>query len=778
MVRSPPPPAIHPSLASAAAIEDGTPKQSSDLPLRNYTSTSLTTSTAVSQAATPNQVQLPPTPPHDSAGILSGIGRICTTPTPSSTVAEFGDRRFFANKSAVSLVENVGRSYSRTRSQSETSGADRLSHNQIRSRSQSRSNTPTPTPRGGSYTPRSARSQSTSHHRQTSSRDRGIATNEKVNRLLHSISNTSAPLESQAELLLENRSLQQRISALQRTESDLLEQNQRLTHQLESLKKQYDVRIRQWKDEVREGKKKLQDRIRALEAEVVEKDQQLQGLGLDNELGLSDEDIRTWFAERTKAWHVWTEEFGHRDPNRVQTGLHPLQMRELCEGVKSFVSLTDGDKLPDELLNGIGDGKAKAAHVLLYGMLSHFIIYEALQSPFWVFAAFSGSALELESPIVPRNNSMSPVGFRMDLAMWNNIASLGDSRLPQPLAARRDGAAAQLVGSITDRMSLAPSTRSLSLDTANLTSLPKPSLPGKQDMENLYNVLAKGQYTCSHLSHNILVEDLTNTYLLLPVQTRDQDAHKWRRHLMRTLSEGGLILDANHAKSPDSRLLVEARENYAKKLKERFLAGPARYLLEDQDATGIEKLERRLLHELDLALRFSCKVWSRRDQLKFSSLPEFVTTEFHACSPIMQLCQIQAPASVPVKLSKRHGDGVEDFGSDAPPAYHDGSAVIMVVQPAVGSVRANGCQKESEQTPVIWAKAQVLVRTPIIPSLTGSARAPTTCIVGKKIPAGVETCQTVPEQVLAPVSMQTSSPITLRLARTLQSTSKANSEQS
>ncbi|KAM7202616.1 hypothetical protein V8F20_004405 [Naviculisporaceae sp. PSN 640] len=654
MVRSPPPPAIHPPLASATAIGEGTPKLSSDLPLRNYTSAPQTTSTTISQAASPNQARLPPTPPHHSAGIFSDVGRAGATPTPSSTVAEFGDRIFFANKSAVSLVENVGRSYSRNRSRSEASGANSLSQRQARSRSRSNTPTPTPTPtRGGNYTPRSARSQSTSHHRQTSSRDQGITTNEKVNRFLHSISNTPPPQESQTELLLENRSLHQRISALQRNESDLLEQNQRLAHQLESMKKQYDARIRQWKDEVREGRKKLQDRIKDLETEVEEKDQRLQDLGLDDEPVLSDEDIMAWFAERTKAWHVWTEEFGHRDPKRVQTGLHPLQLRELCEGVKGFVSLTDGDKLPDELLNGIGDGKAKAAHVLLYGMLSHFIIFEALQSPFWVFEAFSGTVLELESPIVPKNNSMSPVGFRMDLAMWNNIATLGNDH-----------------------------------------------------------------------------------------------AHNWRRQLMRTLSRGGLMLDPNGAKGPDSRLLIEAREKYATKLKDRFLSGPARYLLEDQDAHGIEKLERRLLRELDLTLRFSCQVWSRLDHLKFSSLAELAPTEFNANSPIMELCEIQAPPN-----SQLPGASGDDLGPDAPPAYYDGNAVIMVVQPAVESIKTNSsshtwghASRKGADLRSIWTKAQVLVRTANMPSFFPGPREAKTSVKGPPTPLAVEkarqVCQT------------------------------------
>ncbi|KAM7192976.1 hypothetical protein V8F33_008024 [Rhypophila sp. PSN 637] len=730
MVRSPPPLAIQPSLASAATIIEEAAKES-DLPLRNYTSPP--PSTRRTQTVSPDGGNLPPTPPHDSSDIFSETGRICTTPVPSSTVAEFGDRVFFPNHSAVSLVEHINRTYttsSRARSRSEASHV----YSSTRSRSQSRSRSNTPTPRAGSNTPRSARSNSASTHRQLSSRERTIPTSEKVNRFLHSISKREAqdsPKSQTEQLLSENRSLHQRISALQRTETDLLDQNQRLGHQLESVKKQFDGKVRLWKDEVQEGKKKLLERIKELEAQLVEKDERLRGLGEVEELRpglvMTDEEIKGWFATRSETWRGWTEQYGHRDPDRLRKGLHPLHMKELCEGAKGFVCLEDGEGLPNELLNAVGNGKGWPAHLLLYAMLSHFVVDEVLKSPFWVFEAFSGSTLELESPIVSKDNSISPVGFRMDLAMWNNIAALGSDRLPKPIAARRGVPSMQPAESIRQRLAI----QSLSLDTANLTSIPKPSLPGRQDMENLHDT----------------------------VQSTNREADNWRKQLMRTLSEGGLVLDAKNAKNPDSRLLVEARENYAKKLRERFLGGPARYLLQDQDAIGIEKLERQLLHEIDLALRFSCRIWSQYGQVRLLTLPEFATTRFETGSPTTTLCEIQGPFSEgPVPVSR--ADDNTCLGKDPPPACHDGNAVIMVVQPAIEGIKTNKGGKNKDGKPaasVIWAKAQVLVRTPTTTSLTS---APTTTINGTTTSVVVkEAGRTVLVPILAPVSMQAPSQI-------------------
>ncbi|KAM7213743.1 hypothetical protein V8F06_010877 [Rhypophila decipiens] len=737
MVRSPPPLAIQPSLASAATIiEEAT--NESDLPLRNYTSPP--PSTKRSQTISPGGGNLPPTPPHDSSDVFSETGRICTTPVPSSTVAEFGDRIFFPNHSAVSLVEHINQTYttsSRSRSRSEASHVYSSNRSQTQSRSRSRSNTLTPG--AGSNTPRSARSNSASTHRQLSSRERSIPTSEKVNRFLHSISQREAqdsPKSQTEQLLSENRSLHQRISALQRTETDLLDQNQRLGHQLESVKKQFDGKVRLWKDEVREGKKKLLERIKELEAQLVEKDERLREIGEMEELRpgliMTDEEIKGWFATRSETWRGWTEKYGHRDPDRLRKGLHPLHMKELCECVRGFVCLEDGERLPNELLDAVGNGKGRPApaHLLLYAMLSHFIVDEVLKSPFWVFEAFSGSTLELESPIVSKDNSISPVGFRMDFAMWNNIAALGSDRLPKPIAAQRGVPSMQPIESIRQRLAI----QSLSLDTANLTSIPKPNLPGRQDIENLYNVLSKVQHT-------------------------NREADNWRKQLMRTLSEGGLILDANNAKNPDSRLLVEARENYAKKLRERFLGGPARYLLQDQDAIGIEKLERQLLREIDLALRFSCRIWSQSGQVRLLTLPAFATTRPETASLTMTLCEIQGPFLESPAPASRADDNT-CLGKDPPPACHDGNAVIMVVQPAIEGIKTNKAGKNKDGKPaasVIWSKAQVLVRTPTTTSLTS---APTTTINGTTTSVVVEEAgRTVLVPILAPVSMQAPSQI-------------------
>src|SRR5262245_54581160 len=93
--------------------------------------------------------------------------------------------------------------------------------------------------------------------------------------------------------------------------------------------------------------------------------------------------------------------------------------------------------------------------------------------------------------------------------------------------------------------------------------------------------------------------------------------HAWRAKLMEMLYEAGMGLEPKHANDESSRSLSEARRRYCRKLRDRFLSGSARFLLQDQDTVGIEKLEITLMEEFDKALRFSCHVWSRTDALQF-----------------------------------------------------------------------------------------------------------------------------------------------------------------
>ena len=153
----------------------------------------------------------------------------------------------------------------------------------------------------------------------------------------------------------------------------------------------------------------------------------------------------------------------------------------------------------------------------------------------------------------------------------------------------------------------------------------------------------------------------------------------------------------------ERRFLVDCRKVYARKLKDRFLGGAARFLLQDQHAAGIEKLESRLIQEIDMALQFSCQVWSRQEPLRLKGLKGLADARFRTTDETMELCQGQAPA---------HINPHESVDLDLPPAYHDGHSVVMVVQPVVEAVLVrSGAKKDMDATKVL-SKARVLVEVP------------------------------------------------------------------
>ncbi|KAJ4400641.1 hypothetical protein N0V85_005710, partial [Neurospora sp. IMI 360204] len=247
----------------------------------------------------------------------------------------------------------------------------------------------------------------------------------------------STPTQNQTpdhdkELMLENRGLYQRVAALQRTERDLLTENQDLVRQLAILKKHHETRRQQWQDEfqnIKEREKILLIESQQLKAQIMRQEEQIIDLTctisnsqltptLEPTPGLlSDQEINAWFAERDETWYAWARDYASRDPNRLSTGLHPLQLHELCDGVKDFVKITDDHKLPSELQVGSTD----MVQALLHGILANFICTEALSSPFWVFNAISSGTLE--SPYVAPPTAISPGGFRFDFAMSNAIPS-------------------------------------------------------------------------------------------------------------------------------------------------------------------------------------------------------------------------------------------------------------------------------------------------------------------------------------------------------------------
>jgi hypothetical protein len=193
------------------------------------------------------------------------------------------------------------------------------------------------------------------------------------------------------------------------------------------------------------------------------------------------------------------------------------------------------------------------------------------------------------------------------------------------------------------------------------------------------------------------------------VRDGDSSADVWRNSLMKSFCEGGMGIEADNVLlSQNRRLLAEARLKYAGRLKDKFLRGPARFLLQDQDPAGIEKLERRLVQEIDAMLLFSCQLWCRHDTPRVRGLHDLTETTFNASRDDIELCQAQAPLYVQPPRGLDTGD--------APPGYHDGHSVIMVIQPSVGIGLNPGTGQDAKVPSKVWTKASVLVATPRAPA--------------------------------------------------------------
>ncbi|KAK4164340.1 hypothetical protein QBC43DRAFT_300444 [Cladorrhinum sp. PSN259] len=85
-----------------------------------------------------------------------------------------------------------------------------------------------------------------------------------------------SPSNSSSEIMAENRSLHQRIAGMQRTELDLLNDNQKLSRKLAAAQQHYEARREQWKDEWLSREKAYEDRIKALEARITDQEKELQ----------------------------------------------------------------------------------------------------------------------------------------------------------------------------------------------------------------------------------------------------------------------------------------------------------------------------------------------------------------------------------------------------------------------------------------------------------------------------------------------------------------------
>lgn len=185
-------------------------------------------------------------------------------------------------------------------------------------------------------------------------------------------------------------------------------------------------------------------------------------------------------------------------------------------------------------------------------------------------------------------------------------------------------------------------------------------------------------------------------------------------------------------------MLIESRLNYARRLKERFLSGAARFLLQDQDPAGIANLERTLTEHIDDALRFSCQLWARPGLIRFHGFAALGGQLFRPGNKLMGLCQAQGPS-----LDFGEGVGGANNGSGAvpghvlaqfqlqsqshpsngpetpgPPGYYDGRPVVMVCQPAIEGIEVGDRLGRDETDPSkprkisrVWMKARVLVAT-------------------------------------------------------------------
>ncbi|KAK4140014.1 uncharacterized protein C8A04DRAFT_40282 [Dichotomopilus funicola] len=592
--------------------------------------------------------------------------------TPSSTIVEFGDLGRGNVPSAAQMVERLHRSFSQSwnespsaRSASKPPGGndDHEGREELRDQSRSRAATSS-TPTAQRDRSQSAQRKQTSAKRSNSksAAERGLA-DERINRFLQSMPQQGSQVND-VELTEENRSLYQRIAALQRTERELLVENQDLTRKLAAMKQHHERRARQWNEGFRRKEIEHEAKVRELGEQLLDmvgrQAEKLPGM-------LSNDDISTWFDEQDVAWNKWAITYGHTAGDRLTTGLHPIQLQELCSDVKAFVRMTDSGKLPPEILNG---GK-EALRTLLNGMLAHLICTDIIASPMWVLTAASLGSLE--SPgVVPSKPVPGLPGFRMDMNNFGDVAPLraGPSQTP-----RSPQFPPPLITSMIPTLG----------STASMLGLPL-----KPEMERLVQMLSDAQ---------------------------DDDpafpAYHWRANMMRLFADGGFALKdvAAAGRNEAKRMFVESRLNYARKLKERFLGGSARFLLQDQDAAGIEQLESTLGDLIDEALVFSCRLWTRMSPVRLHGWKDLGEKEVKAAAPLVTLCHAQVEVE-----SRRHKAEISKEKQASQDSQTD-HTMVMAVQPAVvaDTINTSGPKVEVDDDGLVlvWLKARVMLAGPM-----------------------------------------------------------------
>ncbi|KAK4200880.1 hypothetical protein QBC40DRAFT_224498 [Triangularia verruculosa] len=643
--------------------------------------------------------------------------------TPSSTIAEFGDKAARSVvPSATELVDHIHRSWSNSRegfrsvSKSRSRSISSREPREPRSRREERKDRGRNTSiasivpaeeRSETSTPKQSRHGRSRGPRERSiSADKAMLTDEKVNRFLHSMKHHQPPtilqasqteqtgaFEKQTEidniknLTAENKGLYQRVAALQLTERELLAENQKLIRQvaalnhqlvvaveeLETAKQQQDAHNHHWHKVFTEKEDQHQKRIHEIGAQLIDLSSTHPDPKRFKPL-VSDEEIAIWFMDQDAAWRAWARAYGHQDPNRLVDGLHPAQLRELCEEVRGFVQLTNVEKLPAAILHG---GK-EATHTLLQAMLANFFCTEILGNPYWVFTAASVGTLESPSVSLPHK----AWGLRVNMNMFGTGGN--------------DVAGSRGSVSSLERSSACHVPKSSRLPPALDTSIPSSmlGLPLKNEMERLQFMLLDAQDNSSAGQHG-----------------------HWRAHMMRLFATGGMSMPPAHPSaassiSPSRQTLIDARLNYARKLREMFLGGAARFLLHDQDAPGIERLERVLTEMIDDALRFSCKLWSRTWGVGIRGWRDLSELKggFKTGMKTVGICQAQdntyyGPEDPSSENDKQASDG------------NEGRPVIMVVQPAIEAVAGFG---DDERRSLVWLRARVMVAAPVEEPVPGS----------------------------------------------------------
>ncbi|KAK4456557.1 hypothetical protein QBC42DRAFT_190732 [Cladorrhinum samala] len=613
------------------------------------------TSSQLGTRSNPRALSLTPIPVHH--GHNHFLDADDEPVTPSSIIVELGDLSRSIVPSAAELVQSIARSSTSgscdsVRSGSQTSietGSDIAieRHGREQRRQERREKR-----RDASAEQRVPRRRGA--HRPSVDRgidlikgtERGLAS-DRINRLFCSMDQQTVA-DVKEELEVENKRLHQWVSALQRVERDLLTERQKLKQQLEIQRQQHERDAKLWREALEQKEKQYQGRIHEMGEQLLDlTTQKLRPL-------VSNLEISNWFADQDAAWNAWARAYGHRDPTRLSVGLHPAQLQQICDEVKGFVQLTNVGKLPPAILHG---GK-EAVHTLLQAMLTNFFCKEILASPLWVFTATSLGTLESPNILPPRSFSS---GIRMDMNMFNDIAPLRPAALPQP--PKSPLFPPPLITTMVPSLSIGSNASAL-------------GLPTRTEMERMHAMLVDAQDPAS--------------------ASTPEAQSQWLPHLLRSLATAGLALPSTpHTSnlSPSRLTLIDSRLNLARKLRDSFLGSAARFLLNDQDAAGIERLERVLTEMIDDALRFSIKLWSRpgagvkirswRDVVKGTYKTESGSSGGAGGKPRVGLCHLQ----------ERNKN--EDY---------EGRPVVMLSQPGVEEG-----EQEKGKPGVVWLKARVMV---------------------------------------------------------------------